>query len=433
MVSTSRPRLGGLLRNTLLNLVVLLALVGAALLVRPLLPDVVLSAAPRFESKPGLQSGTALNDDGNVDFPNSLRSNLPLIRDAGAGWVRIEFRLGNHFRDWTTKDSRGISAIEYYDVLVNEARDQNGLKVLGVISHESWPGTQDEWRTGNAEYQGGNGDNAYLQAFSQQAVVVLVERFQGRVDEWEIWDEPNAFTTVEGGEPHGGSYIYPSNFAQLLRHVWQDTRRFPKARIVSGGLLSTDHGVRPRQGVPAHVLQSTSGGQYVSETYRLGRRLANWDTIRDQSGSYPLDDVGVHLYVDQSQPTTAAKVKSAVEEVRDAYVAFEGPKTPKRLVITEVGWSTSLVSQKIQAGNLQTTYATLIGLPYVRNAYWYLAQDVTGSDDAFGLQTAGARTNQYNGIPKLALDAYREITSYQPAIDLLGFRLRGPSPLSYLN
>lgn len=414
--STSRRWIG----SAAINLTVLCVLVGAVLLIRPLLPPIDLAPVQAFESKPGIQGGTALNDDGNVDFPNSLRSNLPLIQESGAGWVRIHFRLGSHYQDWTTKDSRGISAIEYYDVLIQESR-AHGLKVLGLISNESWPGTQAAWTANNAEYDGGNGDNAYLQAFSKRAAAVLVEHFQGQVDEWEIWDEPNAFATNDGGMPRGGTYIYPSNFAQLLRHVYEDTRPYKNVRLVSGGILASDSGLRSRQ----------SAGQYLSETYRLGRNRANWETLQARYGSYPLNDIGVHVYVDQGQTTTSAKVKAYVEEIRSAYVAYEGPKTAKRLIVTEFGWSTSMVSQRVQAENLQTAYATFKGLAYVRNAFWCLAQDTASPDGQYGLQTAGAKANQYQGVPKLGLEAYKEAAIYQPPVEVLGIRVAGSVPMKY--
>ena len=414
--STSRGWVG----SAAINLTVLFLLVGVVWLIRPLLPDIELGPVQGFESKPGINGGLTLNDDGNVDFPDSLRSTLPLIQESGAGWVRINFRLGSHYHDWTTKDSRGMSAIEYYDVLVQEAR-AHGLKVLGLLSNESWPGTQAAWTANNAEYEGGNGDNAYLQAFSKRAAAVLVEHFQGQVDEWEIWDEPNVFATNDGGMPHGGTYMFPSNFAQLLRHVYEDTRAFRNVHIVSGGILASDSGLRSRQ----------SAGQYISETYRLGLSRANWEAVRARYGSYPLDDIGVHVYVDQGKATTSTKVKSFVEEIRSAYVAYEGPKTPKRLIITEFGWSTTMVSQQVQAENLQTAYATFKSLPYIRNAFWSLAQDTASPDDEYGLQTAGTKANSYQGVPKLGLDAYREAASWQPPLEIFGLQLGSPAPMKY--
>ena len=59
--------------------------------------------------KHGLDGGWALDDAGDYDFPLSLYRKIPLIVQANAGWVRLNFRLGAHYQDWTTPDSRGKS------------------------------------------------------------------------------------------------------------------------------------------------------------------------------------------------------------------------------------------------------------------------------------------------------------------------------------
>ncbi|MBM4430858.1 MAG: endo-1,4-beta-xylanase, partial [Chloroflexi bacterium] len=150
--------------------------------------------ASALQGNQGLQGGWAINDNGNLNFPHSLQNQLPLIRDAGAGWVRINFRLGNCYSNWTTTGCNSFTALQRYDTLVDDARAR-GLKVLGLLSNESWHGDQTQWVANNAENTSGNGDNAYLQAFSKQAAVVLTKYFQGRIDTWEVWNEPNAWTT----------------------------------------------------------------------------------------------------------------------------------------------------------------------------------------------------------------------------------------------
>ena len=47
----------------------------------------------------GLQGGWAVDDSGNAVFHHSVYDQLPLMRQAGAGWVRINFRLGCFYFD----------------------------------------------------------------------------------------------------------------------------------------------------------------------------------------------------------------------------------------------------------------------------------------------------------------------------------------------
>jgi hypothetical protein len=50
-----------------------------------------------------------------------------------------------------------------------------------------------------------------------------------------------------------------------------------------------------------------------------------------------MDAIGQHLYIDQGGLTTSSKVASYLQDVRNAYVAFEGAATPKKTQVTEFG------------------------------------------------------------------------------------------------
>ena len=339
------------------------------------------------------------------------------MRGAGAGWVRINFRLGACYRDWTSIGCNGRTALDAYDDIV-AAAEREGLQVLGLIANESWPGDPAQWVENNAETTAGNGDNDYLRAFSLAAAVPLVQHFRGRITTWEVWNEPNAYTTQTGaGHYGGGTFIYPSNLAWLLRHVYEDTRRAggPGARFISGGLLSHDdsgvpvelaaalaHGIlKPR---PLLALGSgeqpdnrpdgldltfdPSGALYLQATYRYGRALAGWDQIEARYGSYPLDGIGQHLYIDQGSATSRERISANLQSVRAAYEAFEGRQTAKQIYITEFGWQTSAVTHRLQAANLQIACDTFGSLPYVAQAYWTGIQDVAAASLYFGLVDA---------------------------------------------
>ena len=168
----------------------------------------------------GLQDGWANNNVCGVMFTPMVAEE---IATAGASWVRINFRLGGSY-NWTEVAScDGASALDSYDTVVSNARAA-GLNVLGLLSNESWPGSQAAWQANSAEQNpGSSGDNAYLEAFSHDAACVLFEHFSGRVAAWEVWNEPNAYTSYAPGTGYTGStFIYPSNFAWLLRRVYEE-------------------------------------------------------------------------------------------------------------------------------------------------------------------------------------------------------------------
>jgi hypothetical protein len=192
----------------------------------------------------GTHGGWAIDDSGEVTFPHSLLTQLPIIQESGAGWVRINFRLGQAYPDWTTPGPSGVTALQQYDRIVDAARGRS-LKVLGLFSNDTWHGGQADWTANSAEQEGGDGDNAYLRRFSRDGATVLASHFRGRIDTWQVWNEPNIWlSNPRAGVYEGETFIYPSNFAWLLRHVYEDTRAagLSGLTIVSGGVAGSNHG-----------------------------------------------------------------------------------------------------------------------------------------------------------------------------------------------
>src|SRR5215218_2852939 len=65
------------------------------------LPPVPLARAADDDHQ-GLQGGWAVDDRGNVNFVSSFSLHNAAMHEAEAGWVRLNFRLGGCFRDWTS-------------------------------------------------------------------------------------------------------------------------------------------------------------------------------------------------------------------------------------------------------------------------------------------------------------------------------------------
>src|SRR5262245_28583176 len=94
----------------------------------PIVPPAPRVAVPQADQ--GLNGGWAIDDSGNLTFFNSLGSSLAIIHDAGAGWVRMVFRLGGCYPNWTSLGCNGRTALQQYDQAIASIRAQN-LRVLG--------------------------------------------------------------------------------------------------------------------------------------------------------------------------------------------------------------------------------------------------------------------------------------------------------------
>ena len=317
----------------------------------------------------GLQPGAPMGDNGEIFFTNPVAAK---IAESGAGWVRLNFRLGPNFKDWTETTTFGFSALSRYDSIIDNAVTNN-LKVLGLLSNEAWNTTNfpGDWQANNAEVAGGNGDNTYIQNFDTNAARVLIPHFAGKIDNWQVWNEPNASPTS----------IYPSNFAWFLRRVYVAARDsgVPNLMIVSGGLSST------HSQTSTTLTSANTGADYLRDTYTQGKLHAGWETIKSTYGSYPLDVIGQHLYIDQWGRTKASRIEKAVSLVHDAYVAGEGGSTSKTTHVTEMGWATNLVSERTQADNLSTAYTKLKQLAYTPRTYWFFLQDIPAASIFYGL------------------------------------------------
>jgi hypothetical protein len=103
-----------------------------------------------------------------------------------------------------------------------------------------------------------NGLNRYIQSFDQRAAGVLASHFSASVTAWEIWNEPNAWSSNPSlGVYTGSSFMYPSNFAQLLTQTRAAVKSAaPGAIALSGGLLIRHCLVHRTTGVSSAVVQA---------------------------------------------------------------------------------------------------------------------------------------------------------------------------------
>ncbi|HZP82507.1 MAG TPA: hypothetical protein VFB21_12780, partial [Chthonomonadaceae bacterium] len=316
----------------------------------------------------GIQAGWVVDDADTLLLTPAVARQM---RESGARWVRLNFRLNPRHLTWDAALLR-----LYGQAIANTQREH--LNVLGLLSNESWPGSQADWIANSREVAGGNGDNPYLRALTGQGFHTLLRRFPS-VRHWEIWNEPNAWTTSAPGSAEklpGGSFLYPSNFAWLLRHASEESRALSHpVTLISGGVLSADF---------TGNLDADIATPYLRDTARAGKAVAGWESLPRRSGVWPVKGWGFHLYTKAGSritPDDVAPYVSAFARLRDA---LEGGKAAKPVWITEIGWATppkpGSLSEADQAANVTTALDTLRRLPSVGPVLWYKLQDEPAAD-----------------------------------------------------
>ncbi|MFO0552469.1 MAG: beta-galactosidase [Polyangiaceae bacterium] len=137
------------------------------------------SALALFPGRAEAAQGLGLNVHQSADV------GVPVTADAGLTWVRVDF-------NWLDAEpSQGVYDFTRFDTIVDSA-NARGLKVLATVGYgPAWASAGDT--LGDGTLNDVPIDGAYA-AF----VTALVSHFQGRVDHYELWNEPNLDVFFEG-------------------------------------------------------------------------------------------------------------------------------------------------------------------------------------------------------------------------------------------
>lgn len=356
----------------------------------------VLAAGPN-----GVDVGwTVDHNTGQIDFTSTLAAQLV---QGDAGWVRVEMSLVKGHTNWDS------TMLGYYDTVVNNATAA-GLQVLMLIDGGSWPGSQSDWCSNNFEnHSFTNGDNPYIENYATNAVLPLVQHFRGRVKVYELWNEPNCWTSnPSNGVYTGATYVYPSNFGWLLARSWEavhGTGQINDVTLFSGGLFGLDISGQN---------YSAAGGQYLDDTYSTGTNLSKGGSFahtKSHYAAYPLDGVGEHIYLTPGSQVTSNEFRQYEDWVHQALTKYEGTNSPKKTFITEFGWQTTNagnsngVSQALQDTNLATGFRTIQATPYVRGAIWFQWADNPAGGLWYGVVDS-------SGQPKLSYPDFQKYEQY---------------------
>ena len=143
------------------------------------------------------------------------RRELDAVAETGAQWLRVHI-------DWQfIEPVKGQFNWSYADRWINGARDR-GLQVLGLVVNTP------EWaRAPGAPIYAPPERTSDFSEF----VTEVVKRYQARIWNWEIWNEPNLPRFM------GFSEVRPRRYVDMLRTAYQAIKVIqPQSTVIAAGL-----------------------------------------------------------------------------------------------------------------------------------------------------------------------------------------------------
>jgi hypothetical protein len=244
---------------------------------------------------------------------------LPLMRSANLGWTRVTFV----WRD--INPAFGVYNWGVTDSIVNNARAQ-GLKILAILSTApTWAGSNSNGTTPPANI-------GYWEEFVHQ----VAQRYAGRVDAYEIWNEPNLFDSGTGIGWNADIWASP-RYVDYLRAAAINIRTYAPGTLVVGPVTSS----RPD-----------------SRTVEVFKQLEQV-SFPDGPASKFLDVVSFHANASDDEST--ATIVSRIESQLSTLSNRNPSNAAKPIWLTEFGWKSNRVGEASQRDRIRNIVTTVNG------------------------------------------------------------------------
>lgn len=294
-------------------------------LVTFVLPTVVLGAQIQGDV---VSEAFGLNMHAHQRIPQEYQSAMmQTASENGVEWAREEF-IWQHIEpednayDWSA-----------YDAVVDQYEEQS-IHVLGLLTYSTtWSSTQPD----SSEYEFYPPDMDAWRDYVGQ----VSARYAGRIDDWEIWNEPNLESFWHSD---------PQTYAQLLQVAAEEIQaNNPNAHIVFGGVSGSDDA-------------------FLNAVYAA----LEDPSIVDVVAFHPYREInGDFLYGPEDTQQGLNTLRADIVKMKVVLQRYNQLDTP--LWLTEIGWPTSEtgVTEAAQANYLMRMYMTALSIPGVQKVFWY--------------------------------------------------------------
>ncbi len=266
----------------------------------------------------------------NAVYPgegSNMHREFDALQAAGVKWVRCNF-VWNEMEPGSTEGNWGFDGrdlgggLHPNSDLVVDLAHAHGIKILGILGATPAWANGNNWASvppTNPTGPGGTPDSKFMEAW-REYVTTVCERYKGRVDAWEIWNEENTLNTwllTQPANPTLDQYV--DSYVQLLEPTWQAIRAVdPQVKIVMGGVA----------GLGRDPLEPQGDVDYYYIEACLQRGAAAY-----------LDAIAYHPYGEVcgwSHPEES-RCRSIVQDLRQLISQYS-PGKPIEMWITEFGW-----------------------------------------------------------------------------------------------
>ena len=264
--------------------------------------------------------------------PADLERQLDAVGGTGASWLRVPF-------NWSMIEAtQGTYDWTRFDRVVDRAR-AHGLTVLANLAYAP------DWARANGTTSTGPPRRGRdYAAFARAAAT----HFDGRVEHWEVWNEPNLIRFFGGSRTHKNA---PEKYTRLLKKAYRSIKAVqPKSTVVAGALAA---------GIDND--EAYSMPTFVRRMYAAGAKRF-------------FDAMALHPYTTPS-PASWTRVYGDVTEVRKLMRSNKNGR--RKIWYTEFGHASPLggLSQTLQAAWVIKELAAAAHRPYVGPAFLYAIRD----------------------------------------------------------
>jgi len=295
---------------------------------------------------------------------------IQLTRSANLGWMRITFV-------WREMNPAfGVYNWGVTDSIVNNARAQ-GVKILAILS------TAPTWAGSNANGTRPPANITYWEEFVRQ----VAQRYNGLVDAYEIWNEPNLMNSGTGIGWDADLWASP-RYVDYLRAAAIKIRTYAPGTLVVGPVTSS----RPD-----------------SRTVEVFKQLQQV-SFPDGPASKFLDVVSFHANASDDEST--ATIVSRISSQLSTLLNRNPSNVNKPIWLTEFGWKSNRVGEASQRDRIRNIVMAVSGQTCVNLC------DICGPSGTVGCGFKFTHAFIYKGIdtPTESSGIFRGDRSAKPVV-----------------